>query len=132
MYKNPLLWSDNIMKGCESRPRQNSGTNGHASTEDKERASVVPRYIKLPGYVLPMTAELCETLHRLTSIKADWTWNRTYQDIFVKVKTIVKRDVCMMFYDAARFLYLDASGTSLGTRLLQVGGRMNVGMTNTR
>ena len=50
-----------------------------------------------------------------------WTWNALYQQLFDKVKSIVKADVCMKFYDDAKPLYLDtdASGVSLGAALLQ-------------
>ena len=41
----------------------------------------------------PMTAEVCETLLRLTSVKAEWTWNRTYQEIDKRAKSPVK-EVC--------------------------------------
>ena len=45
----------------------------------------------------------------------------------VFVKKIIKKDVCMKFYDASRPLYLetDESSVSLGTRLLQVWDGMN-------
>ena len=29
----------------------------------------------------PMTAEVCELLQRLISVKAGWTWKRTYNNI---------------------------------------------------
>ena len=51
-----------------------------------------------------MTAEVCEPLHKLTLVKADRTQNRIYEDLHVKVKTIIKRDAGMMYYAAARLL----------------------------
>ena len=54
-------------------------------------------------------------------------WNKTYQDLYEKTKPIVKKDMCMQFYDAARPLYMDtdASEISLRVRLLQVREDMN-------
>ena len=68
------------------------------------------------------TAEVCKPLQKLTSVKADWTWNGMYQDLHDRAKKIVKKDVCMKFYKASRTLYLetDASDVDLGARLLQV------------
>ena len=52
-----------------------------------------------------------------------------YQSLYDKVKTIVKRDACMKFYDMARTLYLDtnALGIGLGTGLVQVRDCMSCG-----
>ena len=69
----------------------------------------------------PMAAEVSEPLPKLASVKLDWTWNMTYQDLYQKARTRVKRNICMKFYDAARPLYLetDASGIGLVVRLLK-------------
>ena len=50
-----------------------------------------------------------------------------YQDLYEKAIMIVKRDANIKFCDAARPLFLDtdASGISLGTRLLHVRDGMN-------
>ena len=86
----------------------------------------LPLFLGVLNYLsifLPIPKFMCEPLHKLTSVKADWTWNKSYQDLYVKVKTIVKKDACMKFYDAAR----DASGIGHGVRLLQVRDGMNWG-----
>ena len=45
-----------------------------------------------------------------------------YQDLYDRAKIIIKKDTCVKFSDASRPLYLktDASGVSLGGRLLEV------------
>ena len=55
-----------------------------------------------------------------------WTWNASYQQLFNNVKSIIKADVCMKFYDDSKSLYLetDASGVSLGAALLQLCNNM--------
>ena len=40
-----------------------------------------------------MTAEVCEQLWRLTSVNVVWTWNRLYQKIYERAKSLVKEDV---------------------------------------
>ena len=50
-----------------------------------------------------------------------------YWDLYNKSKMIIRKDTYIKFYDASRSLYLetDASGVSLGARLLQVRDGMN-------
>ena len=40
----------------------------------------------------PSTAEVCESLRKLTSSKTEWTWNSTYQMLFYQAKPILKED----------------------------------------
>ena len=63
--------------------------------------------------ISPMTAQVCELLCKLTLMKADWTCNKTYQDLYEIAKRIVKRDVCMKFCDATRPLYVEIDASSL-------------------
>ena len=67
------------------------------------------------------TADVCEPLHKLTSSKAVWTWNASFQALFNKAKLLIKSDMCMTFYDGTKPLYLetDASSVDLGAALLQ-------------
>ena len=76
-----------------------------------------------------MTAEVCKLLRKLTSVKTEWAWNGKHQELYDKVKNIIKQDRCMKFYDASRPLYLgtDASGISLEAGHLQVRDGMKFG-----
>ena len=67
------------------------------------------------------TADVCDLLCKLTSSKAAWTWNASYQSLFNKAKLLIKSDMCMKFYDDTKPLYLetDTSGVGLGAALLQ-------------
>ena len=53
--------------------------------------------LNYPSKFSPVTAEVSEPLHKLTSVKIEWTWNRMYQDLHEKAKTMVKRDMHMKF-----------------------------------
>ena len=68
------------------------------------------------------TADVCDPLCKLTSSKAIWTWNASYQALFNKAKLLIKSDMCMTFYDVTKLLYLetDASGVGLSAALLQM------------
>ena len=66
-------------------------------------------------------ATVYEPLWKLTSNRAVWTWNASFQSIYDKTKSLLKTDACMKFYDETKPLYLetDASGVGLGANLLQ-------------
>ena len=66
--------------------------------------------------------EVCKPLRKLTSSKATWTWDASYQQWFKKAKMLIKVEMCMIFYDDNKLLYLetDASGIGLGAALLQL------------
>ena len=69
----------------------------------------------------PSAANVCETLRKLTSSNTLWTFNASYQTLFDKVKSLIKDDVCMKFYNETKPMYLDTkvSGIGLVTSLLQ-------------
>ena len=73
------------------------------------------------------TSEAWEPLMKLTSSKATWMWNASYQQLFNKAKSLLKVEMCMKFYDDTKPLYLktDASGISLGAALLQLRDNTN-------
>ena len=75
----------------------------------------------------PGTSEVCESLRKLMSSKATWTWNASYPQLLYKAKSLIKVEMCMKFYDDTKPLYLktDAPGISLGAALLQLRDNMN-------
>ena len=54
------------------------------------------------GKFSPNTANMYEPLRKLTSSETLWTWNTSYQTLFNKVKSLLKDDVCMKFYDKTK------------------------------
>ena len=83
--------------------------------------------IKYLNKFSPGTSEACKPLRKLTSSKATWMWNSSYQQLFDKAKSLIKVEMCMKFYDDTKLLYLktDASGISLGAALLQLRDNTN-------
>ena len=65
----------------------------------------------------PSTADTCEPIRKLMSVKTEWTWNATYQKMFNKTKSIIKEDRCMKFNFKTK--EMDASRVGLGPTLLQ-------------
>ena len=69
--------------------------------KNKEKLQAFLGIINYLGKFSPGMAEVCKLLHKLTSSKTTWTWNTSYQQLFNKVKLIIKADVCMKFYNDA-------------------------------
>ena len=69
-------------------------------------------FLRISNYLSkfsPSTAVIWGSLRQLTSSKTEWTWNATYQKLFDKAKSIIKEDVCMIFYDETQLLYLETN-----------------------
>ena len=79
------------------------------------------------GKFSTISGEVYKPHHRLTSVKAKWTWNRTYEEISKRVKSLVKEDRCMKYNDVRKTLYTetDKSEVGLGATLLRVRGNLN-------
>ena len=62
------------------------------------------------------TADLSKLLYNLTSVRTEWTRNRSFQDLCKKATSLIKKDSFIKFYDAMKPLYLetDTSGVSWG------------------
>ena len=45
------------------------------------------------------TAEVCKPLRKLSSARNDWTWNSTCQILYGGLKSIIKKDASMKFYN---------------------------------
>ena len=80
------------------------------------------------GKFLPLTAEVCKPLRKLTLLKFEWTWNNTYQNLQDRAKTIIKKTVTMTFFNEKEQPYLerDALGAGLGVLLLQTRDEMQL------
>ena len=89
---------------------------------NKKELQVFLGIINYVGNFSPGTADVHDPLHKLTSSKAIWTWNASYQTLFNKAKLLIKFNMCMKFYDDTKPLYLekDASRVGLGAALLQM------------
>ena len=63
---------------------------------------------------------MCEPLRYYQ--KSKWMWNNTYQNLHERVKTIIKKNETIMFYNEKEQLYLESHTLGFGLRasLLQV------------
>ena len=96
-----------IMSQQDVSPKPNSSTKGHPPLKMKKELKSFLGVLNYLSKFSPMIAEVCEPLHKMTLVKVDWIWHSIYQDLYEEEKTIIKRDVCMKLYDAARPLYLE-------------------------
>ena len=121
MHLYPILWAGDIETRSSTRPTKNQSPDRHASTKQQRGTTGFPQYYYYLGKFSPGTADVCGLLCKLTSSKAIWTWNASYQALFNKTKLLIKSDMCMKFHYDTKLLYLetDASGIGLGAALLQ-------------
>ena len=80
------------------------------------------------GKFSPSTAEVCEPLRKLTSVKSVWTWNNILQNLYKREKSIIKNYTSIAFHRETEQLYLetetDALGVGIIASLLQVRDSM--------
>ena len=82
-------------------------THQHAATKSKKDLQAFLGIINYLGKFSPRTADVCESLRKLTSAKAEWMRNATYQKKFEEAKAIIEEDACMKFYDETKQLYIE-------------------------
>ena len=70
----------------------------------------------------PATAEVYKPLQKVMLVKAEWSWNGIYQNLYDKAKKIIKQDASKPWY-----LEIDVFNVSLGAESLQVREGMNCG-----
>ena len=78
---------------------------------NKKELQVCLSIINYVGKFSPGTANVCDPQHKLTSRKAIWTWNTSYQALFNKAKLLIKSDMCMKLYDHTILLYLETDAS---------------------
>ena len=45
------------------------------------------------------TAEVCKSFRKLMPAKSEWMWSSTYQNLYERAKSIIKKDALMKFYN---------------------------------
>ena len=70
-------------------------THRDAPPKAKKELQAFLRIINYLSEFSLCTADISESLRKLTSAKTEWTWNATHLKIFNKVKSIIK-ERCML------------------------------------
>ena len=67
-------------------------------------------------------SDIFKHLYVLTSVKSEWIWNKTYQKLYKRARTLIKKDTYMEFHNEKEPLCLqtNTSEVSLGAFLLEV------------
>ena len=89
-------------------------------SKTKKEVKLLLGIINYLGKFSPNTAEVWESLRKLTTAKTERIWNATFQNMFDKANAIIKEVACMQIYDETKLLCIekDASGVGLGPVLL--------------
>ena len=121
MYTSiPFFGKGILRRGVQLNPQKIKDLTDMMVPNNKKELQVFLGIINYLGKFSPGTADVCDPLHKLTSSKATWTWNASYQSLFNKAKLLIKSDMCMKFYDDTKPLYLetDSSRVGLGAALV--------------
>ena len=86
----PFFWQNYFKARCVTRSKKNEGFTDIPPPKLKKELQAFKRKINYLSYCSPAPVEVYEPLWRLTSVKADWTWNKSYQNLFNKAKTLIK------------------------------------------
>ena len=88
-----ILWWGNFITGVSPDPAKTNAVIDMLPSKTKRELYL---FLGIVSYMImfsPMTAEVCEPLRRLTSVCAAWLWNRFYQEMYERAKSLVKEDV---------------------------------------
>ena len=120
MYICPSVREVILRKGVQPDPQKIKGLMDMPPPNNKREQAFLG-IINYLGKFSPCTVAVCDLLQKLTSSRVAWTWNASYQSLFVKAKLLMQADVCMKYYDDSKPLYLetDAFGVDFGVALLQ-------------
>ena len=91
LHQHSILLQNNLPARHKPRSKECASTNRHATTKIEEKPQSFLGILKYLSKFSPATAEVCKTLQKLTSVKAAWTWNRMYQDLYDTAKNIIKK-----------------------------------------
>ena len=88
-----------LRKGIQPDPQKSKALTDMPASNNKKELQAFLGIINYLAKFSPGTADVCDPLCKLTSSKATWTWNASYQSLFNKAKLLIKSDMCMKFYD---------------------------------
>ena len=111
MYISPILLGGHITEWSTTGLAENQGLGQNATPRNKKELQAFLGIINYLGKFSPNTVSICDKLQKLTSSRAVWTWNALYQALYDKTKSLIKDEICMIFYDETKSLYhgMDAS-----------------------
>ena len=123
----PFFGEVTSRQGVQSDPQKVKALMEMPAPKNKKELQAFLGVINYLNKFSPGTSDACELLRKLTSSKATWTWNASYQQLFDKAKSLIKAEMCMQFYDDTKLFYLekDASDVGLGAALLQLRDNTN-------
>ena len=67
-------------------------TNRKATSQDKEGNAVISFIMNYLSKLSQATTEVNEPPCKLRSVKTEWIWNKSYQDLFEGAKSLVRKD----------------------------------------
>ena len=76
-------------KGIQPDLQKNKALTDMPAPKNKRELQAFLGIINYLGKFSPGMVEICEPLQKLTSSKATWNWNASYQQLFAEVKSLI-------------------------------------------
>ena len=84
-----------LRNGVQPDPQKIKALMEMPPSNNKKKLQAFLGIINYLSKFSPSTATICEPLQKLTSSRAVWMWNTSYQGIYDKTKSLIKADACM-------------------------------------
>ena len=114
VYVHPILWRGDIKKGSTATPKKIRALMEMPPPQTKKELQACLGVITYLEKFSPSMATVCEPLQKLTPSTVEWTWNAAHQAINDSIKSLIKADACMKFYDKSKSLHLETDASRLG------------------
>ena len=84
-------------RGVQPDPQKIKALTDMPAPNNKRSSRLSLVLLAILAKISPGPADVCDPLCKLTSCKAIWTWNASYQSLFNKAKLLIKSDMCTKF-----------------------------------
>ena len=85
--------------GVQPDPKKLQSPHENATPNNKKELQASLGIINYFSKFSPSTVTVCKPFQKLTSSRAVWMWNSSYQGSYDKTKSLIKADACMKFYN---------------------------------
>ena len=103
-------------RSCKAQPGTNMVNN---KNELQSLLGITNRL----GKFLSSTTEVCEPFTKLVSLKCEWTWNNTFQNLYDRAKNMILKNATIAFYSEKEQLFLETDALHVGLGATSFGSK---------
>ena len=114
VHVDTILWWGSVKRGHSAGPTKDQSSDEMPAPKNKKELQAFLGIINYLSKFSPDMSVVCKLLRKLTSSKAMWMWDTSYQQWYQKAKLLIKVEMFMKFYDDTRPLYLKIDTSRIG------------------